>query len=334
MTDDAVFISGFTFIPSYVVHMWSKMNSDTCSDFACGRNIDVGIQIGNRVAQDVNFTIVLQAMAIVVGNEDKLAWILMNKATKAGNPHYDEVGTSDICDADKGAAAAFGEVFDNAIQKLDYLHRFNAIVKISSAKGGGADGAGWYKKAFRARSLPALEAVKSAMPTKTKLLLEKVPDQSQYPVAAPGDTTGATSSSPSESWNNTARVARCLPMAACAKMLVRDESARFLRNKEAARVCEATFPPRIQAALAEAADSAARINPSALVFQDSTKRIALVPLTSDSMKMARVDYVPRPAKHGRTSGHHGRAAKYGRTSGTLAVGLCRRRLHGTLSVSY
>jgi hypothetical protein len=50
MTDDAVFISGFTFIPSYVVHMWSKMNSDTCSDFACGRNIDVGIQIGNRVA--------------------------------------------------------------------------------------------------------------------------------------------------------------------------------------------------------------------------------------------------------------------------------------------
>ena len=60
-------------------------------------------------------------------------------------------------------------------------------------------------------------------------------------------------------------------------------------NKEAARDCEATFPPRIHAALAESADGAARINPSAIVFQDGTKRIALVPLTRDSTKMARVD---------------------------------------------
>jgi len=40
-------------------------------------------------------------------------------------------------------------------------------------------------------------------------------------------------------------------------MLVRDESARLLRKKEAAQVCEATIPPRIHAALVEAADGAA-----------------------------------------------------------------------------
>jgi len=65
----------------------------------------------------------------------------MNNTTKAGDPHFDEVGTSDICDADKGAAAAFVEVFDNAIQKLDYLHRVNTITKTPAANGGGTAGA-------------------------------------------------------------------------------------------------------------------------------------------------------------------------------------------------
>jgi len=66
-------------------------------------------------------------------------------------------------------------------------------------------------------------------------------------------------------------------------------SARFLRNKEAAQVCEATLPLRIHAALAEAADGAALISLSALAFLDGTKRIALVPLSSDPTKTARVD---------------------------------------------
>jgi len=96
IADDAVFISGFTSIPSCVVQMWSNMSSGTCADFAAGENSDAGIQIGNRAARDVNFNIMLQAMAIVVGNEDKAAWILMNNATKAGNPHYDEVGITPL----------------------------------------------------------------------------------------------------------------------------------------------------------------------------------------------------------------------------------------------
>jgi len=62
--------------------MWSKMNSDSCSDFAHGKDSDDGTQIGNRVAEDANGNIVLQTMAVVAGNEDKPAGVIMNNQRK------------------------------------------------------------------------------------------------------------------------------------------------------------------------------------------------------------------------------------------------------------
>ena len=276
MAEDALFISAFTFTPSYVGPMWDRIGHDSSSDFAYGKDVKAGINIGERVAQDANHAILLQTLAVVVGNEDTYAWVLLNEATKAGNPHYDEFGTSDICDADKGAAGAFVQVFETAHQKIDQLHRRDTISKTASANGGGTVGAEHYKKAFRSRSLLELEKTKSEMPTKTAELLGKVPDSKQYPVAAPWGIAGAHSSSPSESWNHAALAARKLTLVAAAKSLLESDSERFMRNKAAALGCEATLPPRVNEAQLGQKLSASRISRSHVTFLDNTKSVAMV----------------------------------------------------------
>jgi len=141
MADDAVFIAAVTFTPSYVGQMSDTAEKDYSADFAFGKNANVGLVLGGRVGRDVNRFISLHTMAVVVGNEDKYAWIVLNNATKAGDPHFGEARTSDVCDADKGAAAESVEVFDDAVQKFGYLHRLNTITKTPAANGGGAVGA-------------------------------------------------------------------------------------------------------------------------------------------------------------------------------------------------
>jgi len=181
-----------------------------------GRNGDTadGVNALTRAlaADDLEESESMAAASNDEGDDDEAAANITaaaKKATTASKAVVDEVGTSDICDGDKGEVAAFSELFFNATPRPDYLHRVDAITKIPSTNGGGTDGAEWYKKAFLARTPSELVAAKNAMPTKTAELLGKVPDQNQYPLAAPGaGVTGITSSSPSESWNKTAPASR------------------------------------------------------------------------------------------------------------------------------
>ena len=117
------------------------------------------------------------------------------------------------------------------------------------------------------------------MPTKTAELLGKVPDSKQYPVAAPWGIAGAYSSSPSGSWNH----------AALSKSILDGDSARFMRNKEAALGCEATLPPRVNEAQVGQKLSASRISRSHVTFLDNTKSVAMVSVSTNPKKKVRVD---------------------------------------------
>ena len=127
------------------------------------------------------------------------------------------------------------------------------------------------------------------MPTKTAELLGKVPDSKQYPVAAPWGIAGAHSSSPSESWNHAALAARNLTFVAAAKSILDGDSARFMRNKEAALGCEATLPPRVNEAQVGQKLSASRISRSHVTFLDNTKSVAMVSVSTNPKKKVRVD---------------------------------------------
>jgi len=117
------------------------------------------------------------------------------------------------------------------------------------------------------------------VPTKTAELLGKVPDSKQYPVAAPWGIAGAYSSSPSGSWNH----------AALSKSILDGDSARFMRNKEAALGCEATLPPRVNEAQVGQKLSASRISRSHVTFLDNTKSVAMVSVSTNPKKKVRVD---------------------------------------------
>jgi len=127
------------------------------------------------------------------------------------------------------------------------------------------------------------------MPTKTAELLGKVPDSKQYPVAAPWGIAGAYSSSPSESWNHAALAARNLTFVVAAKSLLDGDSARFMRNKEAALGCEATLPPRVNEAQVGQKLSASRISRSHVTFLDNTKSVAMVPVSTSPNKKVQLD---------------------------------------------
>jgi len=289
IADDAKFISSFTFTPSTVKRMWKLQEHVTSSDFAHG-NKKNGLSFRNH-------NVLLHTLAVVVGNEDEEAHVVLNEATVNGNSGYDHLLTTDNSDADKGGIAAFKKVFKHATPRRDFLHRVGTISETPASNGGGTIGAEFYKKAFGARSLAELAAVKSTMPPKTAALLGKIPDSQQYPVAAPdGGATGNTSSSPSESWNCAALGARSRHLAVAVKELVYAEGARFLSNKTAALACEAALPRRIQDEHAGAALAASRIPIANVVFLDIEKKVALVPTCTDPTKMARVDL--REVKNG------------------------------------
>jgi hypothetical protein len=265
IADDAKFISSFTFTPSTVKRMWKLQEHVTSSDFAHG-NKKNGLSFRNH-------NVLLHTLAVVVGNEDEEAHVVLNEATVNGNSGYDHLLTTDNSDADKGGIAAFKKVFKHATPRRDFLHRVGTISETPASNGGGTIGAEFYKKAFGARSLAELAAVKSTMPPKTAALLGKIPDSQQYPVAAPdGGATGNTSSSPSESWNCAALGARSRHLAVAVKELVYAEGARFLSNKTAALACEAALPRRIQDEHAGAALAASRIPIANVVFLDMEKQ--------------------------------------------------------------
>ena len=296
MPEGAKFISSFSFTPSHVEATWKMQEPVTSSDFAHG-DPKYGTVFGERVSRDVNRNVLLHSLVVFVGNESEEAHVVLNEATRDGNAGFDHRLTTDNSDADKGGAAGFKKVFKSANQRLDYLHRVNTISETPAANGGGAVGVEFYKKAFGARSLTLLAAVKSTMPPKTASLLGKVPDPQQYPVAAAdGGATGNTSSSPSESWNCAALKARSCHFAGAVRELVHAEGARYASSKAAATACEALLPRRIHDEHAGAALAASRISIANVVFLDADKHVALVPTCTDPTKMARVDL--REVKNG------------------------------------
>ena len=74
-----------------------------------------------------------------------------------------------------------------------------------------------------------------------------------------------------------------------AKSLLDGDSARFMRNKEAALGCEATLPPRVNEAQVGQKLSASRISRSHVTFLDNTKSVAMVPVSTNPNKKVRVD---------------------------------------------
>jgi hypothetical protein len=123
---------------------------------------------------------------------------------------------------------------------------------------------------------------------KTAVSKSELPDLNQYPVAIIGDMNDINSSSYSESWNSTAITARGLHYPAAVKVLIEDESERFLRFKAEALTCNAALPPRVHEAQAVATQSTSRISISEVTFQDNTKKTALVPLYNSPTQKALV----------------------------------------------
>ena len=288
-----VYVDTIFFTPKHVQTLWKKSVKVSTSDFAHGRRSDYGLVFGIRNLLDCDSNIGLHTATICVGNEDKVAWLRLNDATKNGNPGWDEKSTIDISDHDKGGEEAFPESFQHASSMLDYLHRYKAIMK-----GGGKEAAQFYERCHRARSPEELASIKSEMPPATAELLSKVDDARQYPVAMPngGNNTGITSSSYSESFNNCIAEERQLCMASAYKKLVVKERDRFIRSKEQAAACESIVPPRVAATQAWSRVAALRIDQCKITFLDEGKKVALVPGLTDSSRFFKVDL--REVKNG------------------------------------
>ena len=283
--EGAVFVQSVEVSLPTSIAILPKASPSTASDFAHGTDPKVGMVVGSRSLLTANRNILAHTLLFAIGNEDEDAWDKLNDAFIKSSPTSDRPRTYDFSDADKGAKASFSKKFKHTTQVLDLLHRQQTILKTPSSNGGGAEGKGWYMRAFYASTPAKLEAIKNDMPPQTASLLAQHSDVDQYPVAS-GGTYGIHGSSTAESLNKAMLFERSLHIAAAVKFFLKSEHGRFTRAKDLAMKCTNLLPPTIAEQQNGVALSASRI--SGVVFMDSARDVALVPLLGDKGRTAKV----------------------------------------------
>ena len=264
------YVWAYVLSPPFAAEMHFLCHKYSASDFAhCAGHGEAGGGsggvIGSRCFLDSNRHVLPLVQVRVLGNEDKVAWKLLNDWSVKVAPGFDKPGQVDACDGDKGAAAASKE-FKDAVLFRDLKHRKDNLMKGSSVARRSLP---HYLACFFAASKAAISDLKSKMPDDVRIFLNKIPDENQYP-AANGGLRGRKGSSFCESINRTMRGdEREARFTASLLLMAQNVAKRFKKAADNAAKETALVPQRVNVDMQPARQQASRIAPDLVSIEAS-----------------------------------------------------------------
>lgn len=180
LPDDNIYVVGFLLCPPNAEHLHQYCHRFSVSDFTHCKHRELKGILGSRYMLNGNRSLVDIAHVRLLRNEDEISWRILNQATCLSVRNFDSSNHIDASDADKGAHSAYRRHFPHSGRFLDYYHRVQALQKT----GARSLSVQHFKKAFQCKTVEELQRCKSEMPQNVRSIIEKYPDEEQFPVCA------------------------------------------------------------------------------------------------------------------------------------------------------
>lgn len=284
-----LYVNAYSLVPPNTKENHALCHPFSGADFThCngGAHVEGGAGVmGSRYALSPNRNLVDLVHMRSIANEDALAWGNLNRITLENIPAFYSKAQCDATDGCKGAKSAWDDLFkgpDSPLHFRDYKHRLENLCKTDKKA------AEWYKKAFFATTALELENIKDEMPSKVALLLGKIPDASQYPIAS-GGLRGRMGSSFVESGNNAIMAVRKAAFVQSLFLLAQNIKKRHDEVGVSARAETERLPMRVREEMFEKVQLAAGI-PADLVKMSQNRKTAVVNTTKRASESVRVEF--------------------------------------------
>lgn len=241
--DDTKFLYAVKFSPSYAGALAAKLRGVRSFD-AYHMKTSLGGTAFATWGVTANNNIVCLGLTWYADNECHPCWAGHIETVKQRCPAIDSHGHYNIVDGDKGYSAAHDEHFNLTKKFLCVVHKADHV-----AKRGGKSARALYKKAVKATTQEALNAVKAEYKPITAEYLARHPDDELYMFATGGKTYGRSASQLAESGGNAIDAfRRAYPLSGLV-IFIRDEFDRLMKMKRAADERKETLTPAATAHL-------------------------------------------------------------------------------------